>query len=131
MIQNVEKQTDNYKAVNGIGLYKIKYEMDVKGRDRSETAYIAGVVAYNSEEAVQTLINFAKTKIKGFKGLKIDEVAFEGLCHAMSDGVRDAVIKGAINDGVVIDKAEYDKVMMASKPKTKSTTTKKSIVPKG
>ena len=131
MIENVEQQqTDNFKEVAGIGLYKIRYEMDVKGSAKEQN-YIAGVIAYSSEEAVNTLVEFAKLKVKGFKGLKIEEVAYEGGCHAMSDKVRTAIIKGAKADGVVVGKSKYDEVVAQLEDATKkATTAKKSIIPK-
>ena len=131
MIENVEQQqTDNFKAVAGIGLYKIRYEMDVKASSKEQN-YIAGVIAYSSEEAVNTLVEFAKLKVKGFKGLKIEEVAYEGGCHAMSDKVRNAIIKGAKAEGVVVGKSKYDEVVAQLEDATKKTATaKKSIIPK-
>lgn len=131
MIENVEQEkADNFKAVAGIGLYKIRYEMDVKGSAKEQN-YIAGVIAYSSEEAVNTLVEFAKLKIKGFKGLKIEEVAYEGGCHAMSDKVRKAIIKGAKAEGVVVGKSQYDDVVAQLEDVTKKiATSKKSIIPK-
>ena len=126
MITNVEANQQKFKEVKGIGLYKINYEMSLKGDD-NKPSYIAGIIAYNSEEAVQTLVSFLRNKVKGFKGLKINELAFEGLCHEMSDTVKDAVINGAIAEGkVTAVKAKATKP--AVKAKTKAT--KKSILPK-
>jgi hypothetical protein len=125
-----DMQMDDFKAVKGIGLYKIQYEMDVKNSARPQN-YIAGIIAYSSQEAVDTLVQFAKKRVKGFKGLKIDTVAFEGLCHAMSDTVKGQVINGAINEGKVVDKAKYDADMkIAMEASTKASTVKKSIIPK-
>lgn len=122
------EQTDNFKTQKGIGLYKINYEMDVKNSAR-EQGYIAGVIAYSSEEAVNTLVNFAKKNVKGFKGLKINEVSFDGACHAMSDTVKSAVLKGAVREGVVVEKEKYKAALEAS-TKAAKVTSKKSIIPK-
>lgn len=133
MIENVEQQKDNFKAVAGIGLYKIRYEMDVQGSTKEQN-YIAGVISYSSEEAVKTLVEFAKLKVKGFKGLKIEEVAYEGGCHAMSDSVRKAIIKGAKEDGTVVGKSQYDEVVaeltQLKENNKKAYSAKKSIIPK-
>jgi hypothetical protein len=112
----------------GIGLYKIRYEMDVKDSVREQN-YIAGVIAYSSDEAIQTLTSFAQKNVKGFKGMKIDEVSFDGNCHALSDRVRGAIIDRAMAEGVVVSKEQYRVALEASaKPAVKKT--KKSIVPK-
>ena len=129
MLMNVEQEErpdDNFKAVKGIGHYKIKYEMDVQGSSKDQN-YIAGVMAYSSDEAVQTLIQFGKDNVKGFKGMRIDEVAFEGPIHSMSESVRDAVLKTATLEGRVVSKSDYD-ALLAEKKKT--TSKKKSILPK-
>lgn len=129
MIENVEKgeRHDNFKAVQGIGLYKIRYEMDVSNSKR-EQSYMAGVVAYTSEEAVNTLVKFAKARVKGFKGMKIEEVSFDGLCHAMSDAVTNAVISKAKNEGTIVMKADYDDALKEAKKETKKTGKKQSIL---
>jgi hypothetical protein len=121
-----ENESDNMKTQQGIGLYKIRYEMDVKGSTRDQN-YIAGIIAYTSKEAVDTLVNFAKNRIKGFKGMKVEEVAFEGGCHALSDRVKEAVVKTAILEGKVVTKEDYDVVVAESKEAAK---VKKSIIPK-
>jgi hypothetical protein len=125
MIINTEAQPqDNMKTVKGIGLYKIRYEMDVKDSSREQN-YIAGVIAYTSKEAIDTLAAFATKNVKGFKGMKVEEVAFEGLCHAMSDTVKDAILNTAKLEGVVVSKEDYEAVLAEGKKKVK-----KSIVPK-
>lgn len=121
----MKTETDNVKTQEGIGLFKIKYEMDVKNSARDQN-YIAGVIAYNSKEAIDSLVDFAKKRVKGFKGLKIDEVAFEGSCHSMSDRVRDAILRDAINKGKVVLREDYD-ALLEKKPTKK--VTKKSILP--
>lgn len=127
MIENVEGRQDNMKTQEGIGLYKIRYEMDVTGSTR-EQSYIAGVIAYTSKEAVETLVKFANARVKGFKGLKTEEVAFEGNCHAMSDAVKNAVLKTAVVEGEVVLKDEHEELLAAaSKPKRGRKT---SIIPK-
>jgi hypothetical protein len=124
------EQVDNFKADRGIGLFKIRYEMDVKNSIR-EQGYMAGVIAYSSKEAVDTLINFAKKNVKGFKGMKIDEVSYDGACHAMSDTVKNAVIKGAVKEGIVVRKEEYQAALESSVKEAKKTNVgKKSIIPK-
>lgn len=124
------EQVDNFKSDRGIGLFKIRYEMDVKNSIRDQ-GYMAGVIAYSSKEAVDTLINFAKKNVKGFKGMKIDEVSYDGACHAMSDTVKSAVIKGAIKEGIVVRKEEYQAALESSVKEAKKTTVgKKSIIPK-
>lgn len=133
MIENVdyeEKPMDNFKATSGIGLYKIRYEMDVVNSAREQN-YIAGVISYSSDEAVKTLVNFAKGNVKGFKGLKIEEVAFEGGCHAISDTVRKEILKVAKLEGVVVDKSQYDEIVAKlEKVEKKAASTKKTIIPK-
>lgn len=114
------------KSQKGIGLYKIKYEMDVKGSNKDQN-YIAGMIAYTSDEAVNTLVNFAKNNVKGFKGLKIDEVSFDGPCHAISDSVREAIIGKAVMDNIVVLKEDYDNVMQQVSKQKKQV--KKSIIP--
>jgi hypothetical protein len=121
---------DNFKAVDGIGLYKIQYEMDVKNTEKPQN-YIVGIIAYSSKEAIDTLVKFARKRIRGFKGLKIETVAFEGLCHEMSDKVKDAVINSAKVEGIVVDKAKYDADLdIAMQASAKASSTKKSIIPK-
>jgi len=130
MLMNVEgeqqQQPDNFKAVKGIGLYKIKYEMDVQGSTRDQN-YIAGVMAYSSDEAVQTLIKFARESVKGFKGMRTHEVAFEGPVHSMSEAVKEAVLKTATLEGRVVSKDDYNAIL---EEKKKSTSKKKTIIPK-
>jgi len=123
-MENADER-DNMKTQQGIGLYKIRYEMDVKDSSR-EQAYMAGVIAYTSKEAVDTLIVFAKANVKGFKGMKVEEVAFEGACHALSDSVKDAVIKTAILESKVVTKEDYEAVVEEAKANAK----KQSIIPK-
>jgi len=125
MIENVERN-DNFKTEKGIGLYKIRYEMDVKGSSKDQ-AYTAGIIAYTSEEAINTLVKFAKNKVKGFKGLKIDEVSFDGGCHALSDPVKAVILKTAMLEGTVISKDDHEE--MLKKVKSKKTGAKKSIIP--
>ncbi len=126
MIQNVEEAPqDNLKTVKGIGLYKIRYEMDVTDSSRDHS-YMAGVISYTSKEAVDTLVTFARAKVKGFKGMKVEEVAFEGLCHAMSDTVKEAVLKTAILEGKVVSKSDYEALLAEGQKQTN----KKSIIPK-
>lgn len=124
-----ENQTDNMKTTKGIGLYKINYEMDVKNSVR-EQSYIAGVVAYSSKEAVDTLIEFAKKNVKGFKGMKVNEVSFDGACHAMSETVKNAVLKSAIREGIVVEKEKFKAALESSSKTEKKPATKKSIIPK-
>jgi hypothetical protein len=119
-----QRPDDNFKAVKGIGLYKIKYEMDVQGSTRDQN-YIAGVMAYSSDEAVQSLIEFARESVKGFKGMRTHEVAFEGPIHTMSSAVRDAVLKTATLEGKVVAKEDYDALM-----EKKKSSKKKTIIPK-
>jgi hypothetical protein len=127
MIENVERQ-DNMKTQEGIGLFKISYEMDVANSTKDHN-YVAGVVAYTSKEAVDTLISFAKNRVKGFKGMKINEVAYEGGCHAISDTVRQAILGTAVMEGLMIPKEEHE-LMLAEASKTTRKTSKKSIIPK-
>ena len=128
MIVNVEEsQLDNFKPTKGIGLYKIRYEMDVTGSTREQN-YIAGVISYTSKEAIDTLADYARKNVKGFKGMKVEEVAFEGLCHAMSESVKGAILKTAMLEGAVVSKEDYDAVLEENKKETKKT--KKTIIPK-
>lgn len=129
MNENVKKseQADNFKAAAGIGLYKIRYEMDVKDSTR-ESGYMAGVIAYTSKEAVDTLINFAKNKIKGFKGMKVEEVAYEGACHSLSDAVKDAIINTAKLEGDIVSKKEYDLVVKEAAAELKAAKGKKQSI---
>jgi len=129
MIMNLaEERQDNMKRNTGIGLYKIRYEMDVQGSSRNQN-YIAGVIAYTSKEAVDTLVKFASKNIKGFKGLKTEEVSFEGECHALSDAVKKAILKTAVMEGVVIPKEEHE-VFVEEAVKSAKKSVKKSIIPK-
>lgn len=126
MIENVEAPYgDNVKPQEGIGLFKIRYEMDVANSTR-DNAYIVGILAYTSKEAVDTLVAFCKRKVKGFKGMRIDEVAFEGLVHDVSDNVRGALLKTAILQGEVVPKADYEAALADAQKKTK----KQAIIPK-
>jgi hypothetical protein len=131
MITNVdvESNQERFKNTGGIGLYKINYEMDVKGRTEGEP-YLVGIIAYTSEEAVKTLTDFCAKRVKGFKGAKIQELAFEGNCHAMSDKVKNAILKGAKADGLVIDKKEHDEIISKLEKELSKKATKKSIIPK-
>jgi hypothetical protein len=128
MITNIEQSQERFKAVKGIGLYKIRYEMDVKGSDKNK-AYTAGIIAYTNDEAVNTLVNFAKTRVKGFKGIRVNELSFEGLCHSMSDKVKDAVIKTAIAEGKVVAMEDHKTELVNLEKKTPKNT-KKSVIPK-
>ena len=69
LVDDRAEQQDHMKQGKGIGLYKIRYQMDIKGNSK-ERGYMAGVIAYTSREAIDTLVNFAKVRVKGFKGLK-------------------------------------------------------------
>jgi len=132
MITNVDSESnaERFKNVAGIGLYKINYEMDVKGSTEGEQ-YMVGIIAYTSEEAVKTLTDFCAKRVKGFKGAKIHELAFEGNCHAVSEKVKNAILKGAKADNLVIDKIEHDKIVGDfEKELKKKATVKKSIIPK-
>lgn len=132
MITNVDVDSnqERFKPVKGIGLYKINYEMDIAGAEQ-RPSYVAGIIAYTNEEAVQTLVKFCQKRIKGFKGLKMNEVAFEGLCHEMSDSVKKAILSSAIKEGKVID-AEFHKTMTEDMQAKldKQAKIKKSIIPK-
>ena len=122
-------RTDNFKNVQGIGLYRIRYEMDVSNSSKDHS-YVAGIVAYTSKEAVDTLTVFAKKRVKGFKGMRIDEVSFEGLCHELSDNVKDAVINRGIIEGKAVSKDDYEAALALGKKEAKKTSDKKSIIPK-
>jgi hypothetical protein len=111
---------DNLKTVRGIGLYKIRYEMDVKDSSRDHN-YMAGVIAYTSKEAVDTLIGFAQKNVRGFKGMRVEEVAFEGLCHALSDDVKDAILNTAKLEGKVVSKEDYDSLLAERKKEAKKS----------
>lgn len=127
MIENKAEKMDNMKTEKGIGLYKISYEMDTK-TNGSEKNYIAGILAYTNKEAIDTLVDFCKTKVKGFKGFKVNEVAYEGGCHALSEDVRNAVVATAVLDGLVVYKQDHDaKVEKLTKENKKA---KKSILAK-
>ena len=123
-----EDGRDNMKTVIGIGLYKIRYEMDVQGSSKDHN-YVAGVIAYTSKEAVDTLAEFGKNNVKGFKGMKIHEVSFDGLCHAMSDNVKGAILDTAKLEGKVVSKDDYDALLSEGKSEAKKTP-KKRILPK-
>lgn len=122
----MNEKKDNIKTQEGIGLFRIKYENKVKGSERDQN-YIAGVIAYTSKEAVDTIIEISNKTIKGFQGMKVDEVSFEGLCHAMSDKVKKAVLRGAIAEGKVVSKDEYDELVSKLNSMKK---VKKQIIPK-
>lgn len=111
MIENVEQdRQDNFKAEGGIGLYKVRYEMDVENSKRDQS-YIAGVIAYTSKEAVDSLIEFAKVNVKGFKGMRVDEVSFDGAVHALSDTVRSAILNTAKAEGALMGKEDHEKAL--------------------
>ena len=123
-----EEMQEDIKSVKGIGLYKIRYEMDVVGSSRDQN-YVAGILAYTSREAIDTLVAFGKNSVKGFKGMKVSEIAFEGLCHDFSDAVKNAVVDRAKLDGEVVSKEDYDSVLSEKKKETKKSS-KKSILTK-
>jgi uncharacterized protein YaeQ len=128
MIMNVDNES-NQKRFNpegGIGLFKINYEMDLKGSS-DNPQYSAGIIAYSNEQAVKTLVNFCKNKVKGFKGLKVQELAFEGLCHEISDEVKNVILNGAVKEGKVVASKDHQKVLEELEAKMKA---KKSIVKK-
>ncbi len=114
---------DRFKP-QGIGLYKIRYEMDVVNSTRDHN-YVAGIIANNNKEAVDTLVAFAAKKVTGFKGLRIAEVGFEGLVHDLSPEIREMIVKTAILNGEVVSKSDYDALLEEGKK-----STKKSIIPK-
>lgn len=132
MIMNMDNESnvERFKAVKGIGLYKINYEMDITG-DNDKPQYTVGIIAYTSEEAIKTLANFCKKNVKGFKGFKVQELAFEGLCHDMSDKVKNAILNGAINEGKAVANEAHQAVLAElDVVKEKASMTKKTIVPK-
>jgi len=88
---------------------------------------MAGVIAYTSKEAVDTLIGFAKKNVKGFKGMRVDEVAFEGLCHALSDDVKDAILNTAKLEGKVVSKEDYEALLAEGKKQTKKSILSKDV----
>ena len=123
-----QEYNDNMKTVKGIGLFKITYEMDVQGSSRDQH-YVAGVIAYTSKEAIDTLSDFATKRVKGYKGMKVEQVSFDGLCHAMSVNVQEAVLKTAILEGRAVRKEDYDTLLSEGKKEVKKTL-KKRIIPK-
>lgn len=134
MITNVDTESnqERFKAVKGIGLYKLNYEMDLVGHGvEQRPSYIAGIIAYTNEEAVQTLVKFCKNNVGGFKGLKINEVAFEGLCHEMSEQVKNVILNGAVKEGKVVATEAHAAVLEElEKSSKKQAKLKKSIIPK-
>jgi len=135
MIENVEgKEGQNrFNPHGGLGLYKIRYEMDIKGENKSDQGFIAGILAFSNEEAIQALLEFCKKNVKGFKGFKVEEIGFDGACHEMSEQVKIAVVNRAIKAGEVISKPDFEaKVAQLTKnAKSKATRGKKtSILPK-
>lgn len=98
---------EQQEVKQGISLFKIDYE--IQGQD---SIWSAGIVAYSSEEAVKALAKFLRDTIKGFKGFKIDTLAFQGQVHHLSDQVREKIIQGA----QVVSQAE----LKEEKPKKKS-----------
>jgi hypothetical protein len=132
MIVNVDTESNEqrFNPEGGIGLFKINYEMDLAGSS-DKPQYTAGVIAYSNEEAVQTLAKFCRNKVKGFKGLKIQELAFEGLCHEISEEVKNVILSGAVKEGKVVATEAHQKVLTELEAKMKkAATTKKSIVKK-
>ena len=132
MIMNVDSESnqERFKSQRGIGLYKINYEMDVKGSS-DKPQYSAGIIAYTNEEALKTLAKFCTKNVKGFKGVKVQEMGFEGLCHEISDQVKDVILAGAVREGKVIATEAHAKVLAELETKAKkAATTKKSIVKK-
>ena len=91
----------------GIGLYKIDYEMKDK-----DDIWTVGIVAYGQEEAVKALTSFLRGHVKDFKGFKIDTLSYQGAVHHLSDNVRGKILEG------------YKPV----KPKKKTTTEKKKSI---
>lgn len=121
-MESIEQQ-DRMMQNRGIGLFKIDYEMDVRD-SKGEHTYQAGILAYGSDEAVETLRQDLIKRVKGFKGFKINQVAFDGYCHALSNKVRSAVINGAVNEGLVA----YTPNKVVKEKTTKTTTPKRKIV---
>ena len=131
MITNVESNQARFKPVKGIGLYKINYELDLATTGNDKPSYIAGIIAYTSEEAVQTLVKFCKNNVKGFKGLKVNELAFEGFCHELSETVKNVILANAVKEGKVVA-TDAHKAVLTELEETlkKQAKTKKSIIPK-
>lgn len=101
----------------GISLFKIDYEIDGQ---KEGTMWSAGIVAYSSEEAVKSLAKFLSESHTDFKGFRINQLAFQGQVHHLSESVRKQIVQGS----QVVAKAELKK---EEKPK-KKTTAKKSIL---
>ena len=78
------------EARQGISLFKIDYE--IQGQD---SVWSAGIVAYNSEEAVKSLAKFLADTITDFKGYRIDTLAFQGQVHHLSEAVRAKIVEGS------------------------------------
>ena len=126
MMEN--ESSEKLMTQKGIGLFKIDYEMDIQGQNRNyENTFQAGIIAYGSDEATKTLSAFLRKSIKGFRGFKINQLSFEGYCHAISDNVREQIIKGAIAEGKVFAAVEeFDEP--TPKPTKSVKKEKKSII---
>lgn len=109
---------DKIKEKMGIGLFKINYEMDLAGQNQNSDRpqYTAGILAHTNDEAVETLRLFCVKNVKGFKGFRINQIGFDGLCHEMSESVKEKVIGGAIAKGLV-KKIEPKKAETPKAPK--------------
>jgi len=125
---NENNENERFLTKQGIGLFKIDYEMDLGANVNSgDHAYHAGVIAYGSEEAQQTLNAFCVKNVAGFRGMKVSQMGFEGYCHAVSDNVRKQIIQGAVNEGIVayVEADTKDEVV---KENPKPEKVKKSII---
>ena len=109
------------QARHGISLFKIDYEID--GKDNA--IYSAGIVAYDSEEAVKSLAEFLRLNISNFKGFKIDQLGFQGAVHHLSDRVRSEIVKGAKMREEALTKADEE-----PKEEKKTAPKKKSVLKK-
>lgn len=120
---------DKKKVNMGIGLFKINYDMDLVGQSQNadRPQYTAGVLAHTNDEAVETLRQFCVKNVQGFKGFRINQIGFDGLCHAISKDVEEKIIGGAINRGIVkkVDKVEEKKTTTPKKVQKKVSILKK------
>lgn len=111
----------------GISLFKIDYEIDGRG-DSENAIFSAGIIAYDSEEAVQELASFLRENITNFKGFRIDQLGFQGQVHHLSQSVRDQIIERAKMEGLV--QAVVPPEQAEPKEEKKTPAKKKSVLKK-
>lgn len=100
-----------------IGLYQIKYEFASEQDKREPNLWVAGIVAYNNEDAVKTLGASVK------RDFKINELSFQGRCDEISKGLRFKIAEALSVDElkkIIAQKEQQNKPVEKKKPIKKS-----------